>query len=343
MSSRKSSSAGGTAKAVPAPDPESPVRFEEPLKLRSLAAHTQAMYLRTLRQLATRVGRDPCALGEAEVRAHILHLKDAYAYPPSSMRLATAALRNDCARLLGHDWKRFDPIRSPPAQTLPAVLTRAEAARLFAAVHRPRFQTVLRLIYACGLRISEAINPEITDIGKDGPRLHIREAKGGKDRCVPLPMRACLELRVWWRTHRRAKRVFPGAGRGWHGQAPVAARTAPAATAGPMGVSSIRQCMRPAVASERLPKGTCVHMPRHSYATRLLEEGVNLRLISAYLGHASLATTTMGTCIDAPRATKPASRIAVVTTARARAAAARAPPHGPRSRPDGSRRRRISR
>ena len=67
----------GTAKAVPAPDPESLVRFAELLKLRSLAAHTQAMYLRTLRQLATRVGHDPCTLTEAEVRAHCLHLKDA--------------------------------------------------------------------------------------------------------------------------------------------------------------------------------------------------------------------------------------------------------------------------
>ncbi len=293
MSSPESTHQGNTAKAVPAPDPESLVRFAELLKLRSLAAHTQAMYLRTLRQLATRVGGDPGELTEAQVRAHILHLKDAYHYSPSSIRLATAALRNYYGRLIGHDWKLFDLIRSPSAQTLPAVLTRAEVARLFAAVRLPRFQMVLRLIYACGLRISEAVNLEITDIKKDGPRLHIREAKGGKDRYVPLPMWAYLELRAWWRTHRHAKWVFPGAGRGWHGQAPVAAPTTLAAAAGPMGVSSIQQCMQLAVASERLPRGTCVHTLRHSYATHLLEEGVNLRLISAYLGHASLETTTI--------------------------------------------------
>ena len=293
MSSPKFPHPGGAAKAVLAPDPESLVRFAELLKLRSLAAHTQAMYLRTLRQLATRVDHDPCDLTEAEVRAHVLHLKAAHHYSPSSMRLATAALRNYYTRLLGHDWKLFDLIRSPSAQTLPAVLTREEVARLFAAVRRPRFQMVLRLIYACGLRISEAVGLEVTDIKKEGPRLHIREAKGNKDRYVPLPMWAYLELRAWWLTHRHAKWVFPGAGLGWRGKAAVAARTTLAATAGPMGVSSIQQCMQLAVAQARLPKGTCVHTLRHSYATHLLEAGVNLRLISAYLGHASLETTTI--------------------------------------------------
>ncbi len=293
MSSPQSPHPGGTAKTVFAPDPESLVRFAELLKLRSLAAHTQAMYLRTLRQLATRVGRDPCDLTEAEVRAHVLHLKAAHHYSPSSMRLATAALRNYYTRLLGHDWKLFDLIRSPSAQTLPAVLTREEVARLFAAVRRPRFQMVLRLIYACGLRISEAVGLEVTDIKKEGPRLHIREAKGNKDRYVPLPLWAYLELRAWWLTHRHARWVFPGAGLGWRGKAAVAARTTRAATAGPMGVSSIQQCMQLAVAHARLPKGTCVHTLRHSYATHLLEAGVNLRLISAYLGHASLETTTI--------------------------------------------------
>lgn len=295
MSSPESTHQGGAAKAVPVPDPQSLFRFAELLKLRSLAAHTQAMYLRTLRQLTTRVGRDPCDLSEAQVREHILHLKAAHHYSPSSMRLATAALRNYYGRLLGRDWKLFDLIRSPSAQTLPAVLTRAEVARLLAAVRLPRFQMVLRLIYACGLRISEALGLEVTDIKKDGPRLHIREAKGHKDRYVPLPRWAYLELRAWWLTHRHPKWVFPGAGRAWHASVDPTnpGPTRAAAAAGPMSVSSIQQCMQLVVARERLPKGTCVHTLRHSYATHLLEAGVNLRLISAYLGHSSLDTTAI--------------------------------------------------
>ena len=278
----------GAAKVVPV-DPESLVRFAELLKLRSLAPSTQAEYLRYIRKLATRVGHDPATLDEAQVRAHVLHLKEAHHYSPSSMRTACAALRGYYGLQLGRDWRLFDLVRSPDAKKLPAVLTRAERDRLFAAVRELRFQMVFRLIYACGLRISEAVNLEVTDIKKDGPRLHIRGAKGCKDRYVPLPRWAYEELRRWWLTHRHPKWVFPGVGRGWRDGTSLPATLATAVE--PMGVGSIQHCLRLIVAEARLPKGTCVHTLRHSYATHLLEEGVNIRLISAYLGHSSLETT----------------------------------------------------
>ena len=289
MSSHKSTKKGGAASAVLPSDPESLVRFADLLKLRSLALSTQAEYLRYVRKLATRVNGDPAGLDEAQVREHLLHLKVEHAYSPSSMRSAVAAMRAYYGLLLGHDWKLFDLVRSPDARKLPAVLTREEIARLLAEVRERRFQMVFRLIYACGLRISEAINLEVTDIKRDGPRLHIRGAKGAKDRYVPLPLWAYLELKAWWPTHRHPKWVFPGVGRGWRDGASSPAELAKAAE--PMGVGSIQHCMRLVVASARLPKGTCVHTLRHSYATHLLEKGVNIRLISAYLGHRSLETT----------------------------------------------------
>lgn len=289
MSSHKSTKKGGAAPAVLPSDPESLVRFAELLKLRSLALSTQAEYLRYIRKLAARVNGDPAGLDEAQVREHLLHLKVEHAYSPSSMRTAVAAMRAYYGLLLARDWKLFDLVRSPDAKKLPAVLTREEIARLFAEVREPRFQMVFRLIYACGLRISEAINLEVTDIKKDGPRLHIRGAKGAKDRYVPLPLWAYQELKTWWPTHRHPKWVFPGVGRGWRDGASAVEKLAVAVE--PMGVGSIQHCMRLVVASARLPKGTCVHTLRHSYATHLLEKGVNIRLISAYLGHSSLETT----------------------------------------------------
>ncbi len=289
MSSHKSTKTGGAAPAVLPSDPESLVRFAELLKLRSLALSTQAEYLRYVRKLAARVRRDPAGLEEAEVRAHLLHLKEAHAYSPSSMRTAVAAMRAYYGLHLGHEWKLFDLVRSPDRKQLPAVLTREEIVRLFGAVREWRFQMVLRLIYACGLRISEAIHLEVTDIKRDGPRLHIRGAKGFKDRFVPLPRWAYEELKSWWKTHRHPKWVFPGVGRGWRDGASAVEKLAVAVE--PMGVGSIQHCMRLLVAAARLPKGTCVHTLRHSYATHLLEEGVNIRLISAYLGHVTLETT----------------------------------------------------
>jgi integrase len=213
------------------------------------------------------------------------------------MRTACAAMRAFYGLHLGHEWKLFDLVRSPDALKLPQVLTRAEVARLFAVIRELRFLIVLRLIYACGLRLGEALRLEVTDIKRDGPRLHIRDGKGRKDRFVPLPLWAYEELKPWWRTHRHPKWLFPGVGRGWRDGASVSAKLAQAVE--PMGEGSVQHCLRLAVAAAQLPKGTCVHTLRHSYATHLLDAGVSIRLISAYLGHASLETTLIYTHLTA--------------------------------------------
>lgn len=287
MSTHTSTVRGRPRAALP-PDPQSLVRFAELLQLRSLAASTQAEYLRYVRKLAARVGGDPAGLDEAQVRAHLHHLKEAHAYSPSSMRTAVAAMRAFYGLHLGHGWKLFDLVRSPSAKTLPQVLTRAEVARLFGVIREERFLVVLRLIYACGLRIGEAVKLEVTDL-RGGERLHLRQCKCNKDRYVPLPPAMLHELRAWWKTHRHPRWLFPGVGRGWRDGASAPARLAQARE--PMGVGSIQHCMKLAVAAAGLPKATHVHTLRHSYATHLLDEGVSIRLISAYLGHASLEPT----------------------------------------------------
>ena len=325
MSSHPSTPKGGAAKAAPAPDYPSQVRFAELLSLRGLSASTQEEYQRYIRKLATRIGRDPADLDEAAVRGHVLHLKDAHHYSASSMRTAVAALRNFYGHLLGHGWRLFDLVSSPSPKTLPAVLTRAEVARLWSVLRAERFRVILRLIYACGLRIGEAVNLEVRDLrgGEPGcPRLHIRAGKGRKDRLVPVPESMLAWLRAWWKTHRHPRWLFPGVGRGWRDGAAGTSPATLAAAVEPMGVSSIQHCMRLAVAAARLPAGTCVHTLRHSYATHLLEEGVSIRLISAYLGHSSLETTLIYTHLTA------------VNEAGARAAVARLltpPPVGPLS------------
>jgi integrase/recombinase XerD len=278
------------------PDCESLVRFQETMRLRSLADATREEYLRFVRKLAARHGGDPSGLDEAAVRAHLLRLKDEHHYSPSSMRTAVSAMRAFFGLHLGRDWKLFDLVRSPSVQKLPTVLTREEIARLFAVVRVPRFRTLFRLIYACGLRIGEAVNLEVRDLREAG-RVHIREAKGNKERYVPLPEAMRAELRAWWRTHRHPKWLFPGVGRGWREQPERLAQLGAAVE--PMGVGSVQHCLRLARAEAKLPKGTVVHTLRHSYATHLLEEGVSIRLISAYLGHASLETTLIYTHLTA--------------------------------------------
>ena len=278
---------GGARKILP-PDPESLIGYAKLLKLRSKAESTQLDYLRYVRRIATRHGGDPSELTEAQVREHILHLKEAHGYSPSSMRTAVSALSGYYNMHLGRDWKLFDLVSSPSAKTLPMVLTREEVARLFGVIYAPRFLTVFRFIYACGLRIGEAVQLEVGDLRIEG-RARIRLAKGNKDREVPVPPAIWHELREFWKTHRHPRFIFPGVGRTWRDGVSALATLGTAAE--PMCVGSIQRCMRLAVIAAKLPKGTVVHTLRHSYATHMLDEGVSIRLISAYLGHARIETT----------------------------------------------------
>lgn len=296
MSNKSTAKKAKAVSPVLASDPDSLVRFADLLKLRSLARTTQEEYLRYLRKLAARKNCDPATLDEAQVREHLLYLKDTCGHSPSTIRTAAAAFSGFYRTHLQRDWKLFDLVRSPSPLKLPEVLTRDEVRRLFAVIREPRFRTVLRLIYACGLRISEAVNLEVSDIKRDGPRLHLHRTKGLKERFVPLPVWCYRELQDYWRSHRHPRWIFPGVGRGWR---EVDSTPKLAAADEPMSEQSIQHCVRLARADAHLPATTHVHTLRHSYATHLLEEGVSIRLISAYLGHTSLETTLIYTHLTA--------------------------------------------
>ena len=176
---------------------------------------------------------------------------------------------------------------------------------------------MFRVIYACGLWIGEAVKLTVADL-RNSERVYLRQAKGAKDRYVPLPPAMLAELRAFWKTHQHPQFIFPGVGRGWRDG--VSALASLATAQEPMGVGSIQTCMRLAVAAARLPQGTVVHTLRSApgptldanrglaiYArpalrrTRRLcwRRGVSIRLISAYLGHASLETTLVYTHLTA--------------------------------------------
>jgi integrase/recombinase XerD len=282
-------------KPTPSQDPETLVRFAELLKLRGLAPSTQEEYLRFVRKLTARTGGDPASLDEAALRAHLLKLKEEHNYSPSSMRTAVAAMRAFFGLHLGRDWRLFDLVRAPSGHKLPTVLTREELARLFAVVREPRFRTLLRLSYACGLRLGDARKVQVGDL-RDG-RLHIRAGKGNKDRLVPLPPAMLAELRDFWRTHRNPRWLFPSPGKRWRER--PALREQLSTVDAPLGSGSVQRCMRLARAAAQLPETTTPHTLRHSYATHMLEEGVSIRLISAYLGHSSLETTLIYTHLTA--------------------------------------------
>lgn len=258
-------------------------RLLEDLKLRGYAPRTQEAYVASVRQLAAHYGRSPDRITEAELRDYFLYLKDDKKLARSSITIALCGIKFFYQQTLGHDWQIFDIVRPAREKRLPVVLSRREVQQILAHVRIPVYRVCLTTIYACGLRLMEGACLAVADIDSARGCVHVH-GKGGRDRYVPLPPSLLERLRQHWRTHRSPQWLFP---------APP--RRGLAHDAGPLTRSSLQSAFRRALQQSGLRKRAHVHSLRHSYATHLLEDGVNLRLIQAYLGHASPRTTAVYT------------------------------------------------
>jgi integrase len=272
-------------------------KFAAFVQLKDYRQPTKDEYVRYVRKLGEHFQCDPLTLSEDQLRAYFLFLRQEKKFGGSAMKLARCSLRaffRDCHHVTG--WTVFEEVRIAPPQTLPLVLSREQVAALLAAVQRPRYRAILGLIYHTGLRVGEAVRIERRDFRDTDtafPRLHVRCGKGGKDRFVPLTPAMVEHLRAWWKTHRHPTFLFPGPTSGWRERAQPADAAQHATTH--LSVSAVQNTFRLARATAGLPVEATVHTLRHCYATHLLEEGVSLRLISQYLGHASLETTLIYT------------------------------------------------
>jgi integrase/recombinase XerD len=276
-------------------------KFQQFVELKDYRPATKEEYVRYVRKLAEHFQCDPATLTENQLRQYFLFLRQHKHYKAAPMKAAKYSLLSfylDCLQVQG--WTVFKEVRIAEAQVLPIVLSRQEVQTLLAAVREPRFRTALRLMYHCGLRVGETLALQVHDIhGRHTPpRLHIRNGKGGKDRFVPIAPAMVEELRVWWRTHRNEKFLFPSPGRGWADRTLSLSQSMGQSTA-PMSVSSVQTAYRLARAASGVNDASTTHSLRHSYATHLLEEGVSPRQISQYLGHESLDTTVIYTHLTA--------------------------------------------
>jgi len=254
-------------------------RFIEDLQLRGLSARTQDSYVRVVRQLAEHYGKSPDVLTEEELRQYLLYLKNEKHAARNTCTLALCSLKFFYQQTLKRDWPVLDFVRPAREKKLPVVLSVEEVQQILGCVRRARYRVCLSTIYACGLRLMEGVQLPVADV--DGARMvvHVRQGKGGQDRYVPLPRRTLELLREHWSSHRDPVWLFPG-------------RT-PAG--GPMCASGVQRAFKAALAESGVHKQASVHTLRHSWATHLLEAGVNLRLIQIYLGHRSPTTTALYT------------------------------------------------
>lgn len=266
-------------------------RLIEDMQLHGFAAKTQDSYVRAVKQLAEYYHKSPDVISEEELRRYLLYLQNEKRVSASTFTIALCGLKFFYERTLQRTWQTLDLARPVPEKKLPVVLSIDEVHTILSRLHRQRYRVCLTTIYACGLRLREGVYLQVGDIDSARQLLHVRHGKGGRDRYVPLPDGTLRLLRQYWSTHRHPVWLFP---------APARAGVSLAAATQPMDESGVQRAFRAALHASGLSKAASVHTLRHSYATPLLEAGVDLRVIQAYLGHRSPQTTALYTPLTQP-------------------------------------------
>lgn len=252
------------------------------LQLAGMSERTCEAYTRSIRQLVDFYDQTPDTLSEDQLQDYFLHRKNVDKWSAATLRICYSGIKFFFVNVLKREWHTLSMVKAKREKRLPSVLSLEEVRGLLGSVSTPQNKAFLTTVYSCGLRLNEALNLQTSDIDADRMRIHVHRGKGAKDRYVPLPVSTLKVLRAYWVTHRNPILIFPALGRG--GQDGPTSKI-------PMNISTVQGALRRVVKQLGLKKRISVHTLRHSYATHLLEAGVNIRRIQQYLGHASLNTT----------------------------------------------------
>lgn len=259
-------------------------RLIEDMKLFGYSKRTQDTYLYAVRKLTKHFQTSPDQITNEQLREYLLWHKDKYAR--NTTTIALCGIKFFYQKILKKTMPVFDLARQPRGTKLPVVLTREEVHAVLGNIRVLRHRACLSLIYSCGLRISEAVSMQVSQIDSKRMVVHVRAGKGAKDRYVPLPQPTLELLRRHWKSHRHPQWLFPAPGRSGIRE-PEATRYLP--------LSSVQTVFKKSLREVGIQKDAHVHTLRHSYATHLLEEGVDIRMISHYLGHKKLESTLVYT------------------------------------------------
>jgi site-specific recombinase XerD len=213
-------------------------------------------------------------LTEEQLRRYFVNLTKVRRRAKSTLRVRLFGIKFLFTYTLRRPLAVFDLIRLPRDRKLPTVLSRTEVRQLLTCIRRPAARMSALMMYSCGLRVTAATHLRAPDIDSRRMVVCVRSGKGSNDQYIPLPQRTLRLLRAYWREHRPGHWLFPDRS----GSKPIRRDT-------------VLKCIRAAAQDAKLTKRIGCHTLRHSYATHLLEDGVDLRSIQTLLGHRSIRST----------------------------------------------------
>jgi site-specific recombinase XerD len=256
------------------------------LQLASYSPRTVEAYSYHVKKFLEHFDKDPRTITENEIKQYFLFLKYKKKLSGSASAQAISGIKFMFEKTLDMDFKVFGIVKNPRGKKLPVVLTREEVRKTLNLIRILRHKACLALIYTCGLRLNEATNISPADIDSKRMVIHVKDGKGRKDRIVPLPQSTLHILRLHYKIHRNKQFIFPAPGRGGILESKSAI---------PMPDSSVQTVLKKALRDARIVKNVSIHNLRHSYATHLLEAGIDIRIIQKYLGHKSISSTMIYT------------------------------------------------
>ena len=256
-------------------------RMLDDMRMRKLSPKTQSSYIRVVKRFAGFLGRSPDTASVEDLRSYQLHLVD-HGISPISLNATLTGLKFLFETTLDHPelLTKMHAVHVP--HKLPVVLSREEVARLLAAVDNRKHQTALAVAYGAGLRASEVVSLKVSDIDSQRMTLRIEQGKGSKDRYAMLSPVLLERLRTWWKFAHAQGKMRQG---GWlfPGLDPI----------DPLSTRQLNRAVHAAAEAAGIDKRVSMHTLRHSFATHLLEQKVDIRIIQVLLGHKKLETTAL--------------------------------------------------
>jgi len=259
------------------------------LKAQGCSPKTIDSYSRSVRKLTKYFDCSPDRLSREELTLYFADLVDRYSW--STIKVDRNGIMFFWKHVLHRRWDWIKIVKPPQVKNLPEVLSVDETRLVLGAVEKLRYRACLFTIYSMGLRLGEGLTLATADIDRSRMQVHIRGGKGRKDRMIPLPQATLQLLERYWHTHRNRTLLFPNL---------LGGARRILTTDRPMDRGGVQGALRAALRDCGICRPITVHSLRHSYATHLLEAGVNLRFIQLYLGHSSPATTAIYTHLTEP-------------------------------------------
>ena len=248
----------------------------EDLRIRNYSPNTIRQYVCCVKQFACYFGKSPEILEPPHIRQYQVHLVTGEKASWTKFNQTVCALRFLYQTTLGRDWAVTHIPYAKQPKKLPVVLSVEEIGGFFVAVENLKHRTVLETLYGAGLRVGEALNLRVRDIDSSRMVLRIEQGKGQKDRYPPLSPTLLAKLREYWKIFRPSEILFPG-------RSPET----------PLSEHALQDAIGRARKRSGIRKHIKSHTMRHSFATHLLEAGVDIRTIQIILGHRNLNTTAV--------------------------------------------------